>query len=174
MNAGLLADYFLYRTLKPKRYPLTALLTVINCVILLKAFDDPMMIIKGLIFSQSLVIVGYCDAMTHTIPDLLLLPVAAAGLVNFQLIFSLEGLISMSVLFFIVAWLTHEKGLGGGDVKLAAATGFAIGPAANVIGALLGAILFLFAYYAIFRKKKMYAMAPWLGAGCFFAYIFVN
>lgn len=161
----------MYRVLNPEKYPFTVVIAILNCIILMKAFDDPLMILKGLIFSQSLIATGYCDVKTHEIPDLILLPVAAAGFINFQLLFSLEGLVSMSVLFYIIALFTHEEGLGGGDVKLAAATGFAIGPIANIAGVMFGSVLFLLVYFIFFRKKKTYAMAPWLGSGCFLAYV---
>ena len=76
----------------------------------------------------------------------------------------------------LMPYITNEKGIGGGDVKLAAATGFVLGAAANTIGTLTGILLFLIVYLIAFRKgkRKSYAMAPWLGTGCFFAYVFIN
>lgn len=134
------------------------------------------MILKGLFFSQALIIAGYYDAKSHTIPDWSVILIAASGLINLQPIRSVLGIFSVSVLFFIVAYMTNEKGLGGGDVKLAAATGFVLGAAANIIGTLTGIFLFLMLYLIVFRKgkRKSYAMAPWLGTGCFFAYLFIS
>ncbi|HEX3018013.1 MAG TPA: A24 family peptidase [Caproicibacter sp.] len=173
--AGVISDYFFNLNYPHRRYPCTVILTVLSCVILLKAFDDPLLIIKGLIFSQALIFIGYSDGKTHIIPNLMLLPVIASGFINFQPLTSLVGLISVSSLLFVVAWLSHLDGAGGGDVKLAAATGFVLGPAANLAGTFIGFILFLIAYFSAFhRQKKMYAMAPWLGAGCFIAYILSN
>lgn len=174
LAAGLLTDCWLYRRFQSVKYPCTALFTLISCLILVHTFHDPFLILKGFLFTQSLIIIGFFDAESHIIPDWTLIPLAASGLIGFQPARSIAGIFSVSVLFFLVAWLTHGEGLGGGDVKLVAATGFVLGPAANMAGILIGIFLFLIAFFLIFHKKKMYAMAPWLGTGCFLAYILFN
>jgi leader peptidase (prepilin peptidase)/N-methyltransferase len=175
-TVGLVTDYFFYCHFRPISYPATTFLTLLNCGLLIKTFHCPILILKGLFFSQALIIAGYYDAKSHTIPNWIVILTAASGLIDFQPVRSAVGAFSVSVLFFIVSYITNEKGIGGGDVKLAAATGFVLGAAANTIGTLTGILLFLIVYLIAFRKgkRKSYAMAPWLGTGCFFAYVFIN
>lgn len=174
LAAGLLTDCRLYRRFHPVWYPGTIFLTLLSFAVLLKSVHDPFLILKGLIFAQSLIVIGYYDAKSHTIPDRLLIPVMACGLIDFQPVRSITGFFSLSILFFLVSWLTQGDGLGGGDVKLTAAAGFVLGPVANMAGTFTGILFFLIVYFVLFRKKKAYAMAPWLGTGCFFAYAFIH
>ena len=137
------------------------------------AFDDPMLIAKGFFFSESLLLIAFIDGLTHEIPNGLLIPVMAAGLIHFQLMESMEGFFAVSLVFLLVSVLTGG-GIGGGDVKFMAAAGFVLGPFGAVGGALIGLFLF-FLFCLCFRRnrceKKRYAMAPWLSAGCILSYL---
>lgn len=137
------------------------------------AFDDPMLIAKGFFFSESLLLVAFIDGLTHEIPNGLLVPVLAAGLIDFQLMESMEGFFAVSLVFLLVSVLTHG-GIGGGDVKLMAAAGFVLGPFGTVGGALIGLSL-IYIFHLLFRRnrceRKRYAMAPWLSAGCILSYL---
>jgi leader peptidase (prepilin peptidase)/N-methyltransferase len=69
--------------------------------------------------------------------------------------------------------MLSKGGIGGGDVKLMAAVGFLLGPSGAVGGAFIGFTLFIIVWLLFYRTKqsKAYAMAPYLGIGCFLAYI---
>jgi leader peptidase (prepilin peptidase) / N-methyltransferase len=169
---GTVADYYLCRCFKPPRYPMTFLLSAAASVALYFVFDNPLWTIKGFLFAQMLIIIGYCDAKTHEIPDWLLIPTALTGLIQFQPIPALQGLFVVFLPLLLVAKLSKGR-IGGGDVKLMAANGFVLGPAGAVSGTVIGLTLFLILYPVFYRKKdtKAYAMAPYLGLGCFLAYI---
>jgi leader peptidase (prepilin peptidase)/N-methyltransferase len=143
--------------------------------LLFKTFADPLRIAKGFLLAEPLICAGICDGLNHEIPDFLLVPMIAAGFIDFQQVPSIEGFFSVSLLFFIMAWITAGKAIGGGDIKLMAAAGFVLGLFGAVGGALSGMVFFLAAYPALrFRaKKQYYAMAPWLGTGCFLAYLLI-
>lgn len=170
---GIISDYCLNKYYKPVYYPITAILSMIACAVLTQAFDERIVIIKGLIFCQSLILIAYCDIKTHEIPNVLLIPIIACGFINFKPMQSLIGFFSVSILFFVVSAVTKGKGIGGGDVRLIAATGFVLGAESVIAGTLIGLILFLIFYLIVHNKLKqeMYAMAPWLSIGCFLAYI---
>jgi leader peptidase (prepilin peptidase)/N-methyltransferase len=170
---GTISDYCLSKYYKPVYYPYTVIISMITCVILTHAFDERIVIVKGFIFCQSLILIAYCDIKTHEIPNVLLIPIIACGFINFKPIQSLIGFFSVSILFFVVSAVTKGKGVGGGDVKLIAAAGFVLGTESVMFGTLIGLILYLMFYLIAHNKlkQKMYAMAPWLGTGCFLAYI---
>ena len=172
---GILMDFVLKNCLSGyPRFPTAMLLIAAACIALLVAFDDPLIIAKGLLFASMAVLVSFYDGLTHNIPNLLLLPFAAIGLINFNPAMAFTGLLAAFLPFLLVFMLT-KGGIGGGDVKLMAAIGFVLGPIPTVSGALLGLTAFL-PYGLVCRLHKhksiSYAMAPWLSSGCFFAYLF--
>lgn len=142
-------------------------------VILFFTVQSMALFLKGSLFALSLACIGVCDAKTHTIPNRYLWPVMLIGLIDFKPIPAITGFFIVSVIFYIAAKFTQD-GIGGGDIKFIAAAGFVLGAQAIIYAALLGISLFLFVSSLFFRgqrKKKYYAMAPWLGIGCFLAFI---
>lgn len=151
------------------------ILSITSGAALFHTFDDPCLIVKGFFFAISLIFIGVHDWLTHEIPNSFLLPILATGLIHCRPIPTLEGFFCVSLLFLLVSRATHG-GIGGGDIKLMAAAGFVLGPFGVLGGALIGELLFLLFYSLPRRKfceKKSYAMAPWLGTGCFLAYLFI-
>ncbi len=145
---GAAADYCIYRHFKPIQYPWTWMLSLAACSALYYTFDDSVWIIKGFIFAQMLIIIGYSDAKTHEMSDWLYLPILLDGLLLFQPIPAVIGLFNVSLILLLFSKVT-------------------------VGGTIIGLTLFLLMYPIFYRKKKMkgYAMAPYLGIGCFLAYI---
>ncbi len=170
---GIITDYSLSKHLTPRHYPITVLISVAASILLNLTFDDPTEIIKGFLFAQTLIIIGYCDAMTHEIPNLALIPIVITGLIRVQLIPALGGAFLVSVPFLLIAVLS-KGGIGGGDVKLMAAAGFLLGPTGVIAATVTGFAVFLASLPFVSRsvKQKAYAMAPYLGIGCFLAYLF--
>lgn len=74
------------------------------------------------------------DLQTGRIPNLLTLPLVAAGLIlaatsgSAALLFSAVGLGACALVPTLLYYLSHSKGIGGGDVKLFAALGALLGP----------------------------------------------
>lgn len=174
---GILMDFVLRRCLPGyPRFPAALLLSATACTALLAAFDDPFVIAKGLLFAVTAVLISFHDGLTHNIPNLLLLPVVAIGLIKFDPATALTGLLITSLPFLLISMLT-KGGIGGGDIKLMAVTGFSLGPIPAVYGALLGLMAFM-PYGLIVRHHRQksipYALAPWLCPGCFIAYFLVN
>lgn len=152
---------------------IVAALWLICTLILFFTAQSAALFLKGSLFSLALAGIGVYDATTHIIPNRYLWLVMLVGLIDFKPIPAITGFFVVSVIFYIAAKFTQD-GIGGGDIKFIAAAGFVLGAQAIIYAALLGISLFLFVSSLFFRgqrKKKYYAMAPWLGIGCFLAFI---
>ena len=119
--------------------------------------------------------VAYIDASVRLIPNELVLAVIALsalfgmlGVTRFQIWSSLLGLVVSFVIFFLPSLLKQK--IGAGDVKFAAAMGFALGLTGSLYAiACMGALVLL--YLAAERMlslpaslKAMIPMGPFLAA----------
>lgn len=154
---------------------LICLVSLASLVMLIVGFDDPLMIVKGFLFAVVLIIAGYIDIRTKTIPDYVHILIFIIGLINIDLLQSILGLIIVPLPFFIMACL-KENSIGGGDIKLMAACGFLLGVTGGLTGSIIGLMIAVVVnglYYTVKNKDKTigFALAPYLGLGCMFAYI---
>ena len=170
--AGVTADCCLRKFLQLTKYPCTIVFSLLSCALLLFTFDNPVRIIKGLFFAQMLIAIGYCDAIKHEIPNLLLIPILLGGMILLNPVPSIVGFFFVALPLLIVSMITNGA-IGGGDVKLMAACGFFLGASGVFCATFLGLTIFLIAYPLFYRKHKKanYAMAPYLGIGCFLVYL---
>ena len=127
---------------------------------------------QGVLFFFLLLAASFVDLKRREIPDWVSGSIAALTLLHFRPEY-LPGLIP--ALFFLAAAV--RGGLGGGDVKLAAACGLVLGLPAALAGTILGLSLLLFHWVAsaisICYKKKaaaVYPLAPFLVLGYMAAY----
>ena len=132
--------------------------------------------IQGLLFSQFLIACGYIDARVREIPDELVGLIFLVSLIRFNPRSSFLGMLLVSVPLWIIGTVIHGS-VGGGDIKLFAACGAVLGPIGIIAGAVLSSFTFLFfsLVRSLLRKKceKTYAMAPWIGSGCFTAFFLI-
>lgn len=98
-------------------------LSLLVLSLLIIAFDDDLMIVKGYLFAVILIVAGYIDIKTRTVPDYVHVLITIVGLINVNLVDSFMGLIIVPLPSFIVACL-KENSIGGGDIKLMASCGF--------------------------------------------------
>lgn len=158
-----------------KKWKCKLLICLVSLVMLIVAFDDPLMIVKGFLFAVVLIIAGCIDIKTKTIPDYIHVLIISTGLIKIELLQSILGLIIVPLPFFIMACL-KENSIGGGDIKLVGACGFFLGVTGGLVGSVIGLMIAVVVnglYYAIKNKNKKigFALAPYLGIGCIFAYI---
>lgn len=167
---GCLTDYFIMKYLNSHTYPWTVIFSLLCCIVLLRAFDDPLEIAKGCIFSQSLLAAGYIDHKTGEIPDALCFPIVLCGFIEIQPLSSLEG---AALLFLVLlAFRLLFNCTGGGDIKLLASCGWALG----LYGALGAALIcyFLFFFTSLLMKrglKSTHPMGPFIAIGCITAFL---
>lgn len=114
------------------------------------------------------------DLRRRVIPDRLNLVIALCAL----LCFSPEKLLGLAVALPFLLAAIFCGGLGGGDIKLMAASGLVLGLARGLLAAMAGlCLLLLYAagqkIYSMARGRKAetaFPLAPFLSAGCLLAY----
>jgi leader peptidase (prepilin peptidase)/N-methyltransferase len=172
---GLTIDILLLYLLKQKRYPFSIFLSFIVMLVLYKTFGEETQIIKGFLFAQILIFTGYYDLKTKTIPDVVHVLILLTALINIVPLQSIMGFIIVPIPFLLAA-LIKANGVGGGDVKFMAACGFLLGVKGGFVACIIGlmlAVVINSIYYKIKSKDKniSFALAPYLGIGCFMAYL---
>ena len=158
------------------RYPLTELTVgLLYAATVLVLWDDPTELALGLVFVPMLVAVTLTDLERRIIPDAILL-VAAVAAVAIAAIGDLDSLPVRLIagagaggLLFLAA-LAYPKGMGLGDVKLAATMGLFLGrnviPAifvALLVGSLVG--LAMIAREGASARKRAIPFGPFLALG---------
>ncbi len=160
----------------PARYPLLELgLGAVFVASLLVFWDEPGEIVLAWAFAMTLATITLTDLEHRLIPNLVLIPSAAAGLLIIALSDSdglPEHLIAAAAAFgalFLIA-LIKPQGMGMGDVKLAGVMGLYLGRAvapallfAFASGALFG--LILIARHGPEARKHQVPFGPFLAFG---------
>lgn len=80
----------------------------------------------------------------------------------------LIGLVSVSLFLFAIFAITKGRGIGGGDVKLMAATGLLLGWKLNLLGFVMGCILGSIIHIIrmkVSKEGRTLAMGPYLSLG---------
>lgn len=130
-------------------------------------------VVKGLILAAAFAYGAYRDIRTREIPDAVPIVILLAGFIGFSPLDSVLGLLAAGLPFLIAA-LTG--GMGGGDLRLMAASGFALGLWGGILQTITGLALALL--FAVIRKKARrhdaLPLAPFLGAGGIFAYLTIT
>jgi len=131
-------------------------------------------LLKGCLFILLLTAASVIDIKKRIIPDKICLLIALAGIIPLE---PLRLLGILAALPFLLAAL-FNGGMGGGDIKLMAASGIFLGImggiAASVIS-LTAMLLFYFIYSIIQRLserecRKAFPFAPFLSVGCIVIY----
>lgn len=148
---------------------LICLISIVCLSLFLATFDDCIMIVKGFLFSLILIVAGYIDNKTKTIPDYIHILIIIVGLINLDIMQSLIGLIIVPLPFFIMACL-KEDSIGGGDIKLMGACGFFLGVTDGIVASIVGLLIAVVVngiYYWIKKKDKTigFALAPYFAFG---------
>ncbi|MEG0018986.1 MAG: A24 family peptidase [Oscillospiraceae bacterium] len=121
--------------------------------------------LRCILLCSLLIIVGVYDVMTYEIPDCLHILIAIVGLVGFQPLPALLGFVLIPLPFLIAAVKTDK--IGGGDIKLMAASGFALGVTSGVWMMIWGLLIALLWQGAFRRGKPNFPLAPFLAFGGF-------
>jgi len=129
--------------------------------------------------ASALIALSIIDWRTHEIPIGFNIFILLLGLV--RLITDLGnwsqyviGLFAVSGFLYLLHLITKGRGIGGGDIKLMAATGLLLGWQLNIIAFLAGCILGSIIHLTIMAIKKVgreLAFGPYLSAGVFLAMI---
>lgn len=135
---------------------------------------DPSLLLQGGFFIILLTAVSAWDICKRIVPDMLCLCIALTALLDFTPE-KLLGLIpSLVLLSAALLW----GGMGGGDIKLMAASGLVLGFYNGMTALVAGLILLLLFHALCFIIQKLrgrtvpraYPLAPFLSIGCLAAY----
>jgi leader peptidase (prepilin peptidase) / N-methyltransferase len=158
-----------------RRYPLVEAVTALLCalVVVVKGWDPEALL--GIVFVLLLVPITLIDLDHGIIPNKLTALGAVVGLALVAIFFPddlTEHLIAAAAAggFLLLAALAYPRGMGMGDVKLAAVMGIylgrAVGPAmfvALLSGSLVG--MAIMARYGAEARKRTIPFGPWLAFG---------
>lgn len=158
------------------RYPLTELaLGALYTATVLVLWDDPAQLALGLVFVTTLVAVTLTDLERRIIPNRILLVAAVLGVAIAAVADpgslperAIAALAAGGLLF--AAALAYPRGMGLGDVKLAAVMGLFLGRAvapAILVGLLAGSLfgLALIARHGAEARKRAIPFGPFLALG---------
>lgn len=153
------------------------ILSIVNLVFFKIAFDDSILIVKGFLFAEVLLVAAFHDIRTRTVPDAIHLLILLMGLIRLNPLQSVLGLIVVPLPFYIVAcW--KENNIGGGDIKFVAACGFFLGIERGYVGSLIGLIIavLISGLIAWIKKDKAVSipLVPYLGVGEFIGYVLLH
>lgn len=135
------------------------------------------LLLQGGLFIALLLAATVFDIRKRIIPDTICLAVALTGFIFFEPI-KLLGI--LAALPFLLAALFFG-GMGGGDIKLMAASGIVLGITGGIAASVLGltAMLLFYAVYSTVQRlrnrkyQKSFPLAPFLSIGCIAIY-FMN
>ncbi len=126
-----------------------------------------------MLVSSILIMGAYFDFQSRIIPDWINVLILLAGLINIQPLESLAGFVLCPLPLLIMALIVNDS-IGGGDIKIVAALGFANGIENTVvvlIMSLIFAILFTLLYYQMKRERSSlyfpfvpYVYLSWISA----------
>lgn len=147
-----------------------AVILVVGITVLSLTSLSKVILIKSILLYMVLTLASYLDYRFRIIPDWIHLVIIAIGFININVARSIFGLV-ISPLPFLIMALIHQGSIGGGDIKLVGAMGFAVGYAKTSIAYLIAmalAILFCSLYYL--GKKRVrdqsFPFAPFFQIGC--------
>ena len=172
---GLLCDMTMHRYLKEtEKVHMTAMTGMVITAVFTGIYGFSFTTLRCVLLCYFLILAGMADIAVREIPDVFHLLIALAGLIGFRLIPALIGLLLVPLPFLIAALITGK--IGGGDVKLMAASGFALGVFGGfrmmfwgLLTALLWSLLLKRDKKDIALEKRSVPLAPFLAFGCFVA-----
>lgn len=144
-----------------------------NCI----SLGNMPLLFQGGIFFALLLFASVFDIRKRIIPDTVCLLIALTGLIGFEPVKLLGILTALPLLLATLLW----GGMGGGDVKLTAASGIVLGFQRGLTAMVIGltALLLFYFFYSIVQRlrgrerQKAFPLAPFLSVGCIAAY-FMN
>ena len=171
--AGLLCDMAMRRFLKEtEELHMTAGIGMAVTAVFIGIHGFTPAALRCILLCYFLILAGAADIAAREIPDAFHLLIAMAGLIGFQPVSALAGFLVVPLPFLIAALKTGK--IGGGDVKLMAASGFAMGVSGGFWMMFWGLLMALLWNASMSKGRKgtslgksRLPLAPFLAFGCF-------
>lgn len=109
--------------------------------------------VQGVLFICLMVGASYMDIKKRVIPPIIWSLVALISVLDFRML-HLLGILAAFPLLVIAVWIAPNR-LGGGDIKLVAATGLVLGLQATNFAVIVGLSIQIFVFVIISLLRKM-------------------
>ena len=163
------------------RYPIIEFITGLSFLVAYWRFGLSYATIIAMILASLCIIIAMIDIDTMEIFDRFHIMIFSLAIIHVFFISTLGltshliGFFIISVPLYVIAVITN--GIGGGDIKLMAVSGFLLGYQASLVAFFFGAIFGgIVAVYLLLTKqtqmKSLIAFGPYLCIGIFIAYIY--
>lgn len=157
------------------QYPIIEALNGVLYLIVFWRFGVSIETVLYCLMASALLALSVIDFRTFEIPVGFNILIAVLGLVRVLTDLSnwseyAIGFFSVSVVLYIIYMLTKGRGIGGGDIKLMAASGLLLGWQCNILAFLLGCMIGSVIHVLRMRLTKaehVLAMGPYLSIGIF-------
>ncbi len=166
------------------RYAMVELLTAVIFLICLRTLGLTDFLPAALIFACFMIVITFIDYDHQLILDSVLIPLAVTGLIVNSWLHSL-GLADMLIgslagggLLLVLA-IASRGGMGGGDIKFAAALGIWLGWKLTLVALLLAFIMggfgsMLLMILKLKKRKDMIPFGPFIAIGAFISLLYGN
>ena len=165
---GILMDMLLAKMIHKEYIPKVALISTCITLVFLSVGGYTIGTVANILLCQILLYASVWDIATHTVPDYVHILLAIVGVVGFEFLPAMVGFIVVGLPLFIAAMVSEDK-IGGGDVKLMAILGFAIGVNRGFTTLILGlffAVIFGIYFSRIKKHNEPLALIPYFSLGC--------
>lgn len=177
---SLLCDMAIHWCLKePEKLYITSVTGMVVTAVFTGSYGFSFTTLRCVLLCYFLMLAGAADFATCEIPDIFHLLIVLAGLIGFRPLPALLGLLLVPLPFLAAALKTGK--IGGGDVKLMAASGFALGVSDGFRMMFWGLLTALLWNLVVKKDKKCISLgkrsvplAPFLAFGCFVALLPVS
>lgn len=164
------------------QYPLIEAFNGISYLIVFMANGISMESVLYCLMASALIVISVIDERTFEIPAVLNLFLLVLGVIfcifdSANLLEHLLGMVSVSLVLYLLYVVSGGRAIGGGDVKLMGAAGLIVGWKLIILAFFAGCILGAFFHVLRMRFGKaehMLAMGPYLSAGIFISALWGN
>lgn len=157
------------------QYPIIEALNGVLYLLVFARFGVSIECLLYCLLASALLVLSVIDFRTYEIPFGINVFIAGLGLVRILTDLSnwaeyVIGFFAVSLFLYVIYLLTRGRGIGGGDIKLMAASGLLLGWQCNILAFLLGCIIGSICHVIRMRVTKaehVLALGPYLSIGIF-------
>lgn len=157
------------------QYPIIEALNGVLYLLVFTHFGVSIECLLYCLLASALLVLSVIDFRTYEIPFGINVFIAGLGLVRILTDLSnwaeyVIGFFAVSLFLYVIYLLTRGRGIGGGDIKLMAASGLLLGWQCNILAFLLGCIIGSICHVIRMRVTKaehVLALGPYLSIGIF-------
>lgn len=164
------------------QYPIIEALNGVLYLLVFARFGVSIECLLFCLLASAVLVLSVIDFRTYEIPFGINVFIAGLGLVRILTDLSnwteyVIGFFAVSVVLYVLYLLTKGRGIGGGDIKLMAASGLLLGWQCNILAFLLGCIIGSICHVIrmrVTRADHILALGPYLSIGIFICALWGN